>query len=81
MTSLVLHMECNIDTFNFIDEENFLIVSSTYGFENAPVALHLTSNQLLDVLWNPAQSITSLDEYYHELYYVLYNQAVQGGFV
>lgn len=71
-TSSVLHIEYDISAFNCVGENNFIIIRSCFGYNNAPLALHLTSSELLDVLWHPGQTIESMAEYHHDMYYVLY---------
>lgn len=80
-TSSVLHIEYDIGAFNRVGEQNFLVVRSCFGYNAAPLALHLTNSELLDVLWNPRETINSLEEYYHELYYILYDDARRAGLV
>lgn len=80
-TSSVLHIEYDIGAFNCVGEQNFLVVRSCFGYNAAPLALHLTHSELLDALWNPRETIDSLEEYYHELYYILYGDARRAGLV
>lgn len=81
-TSNVLNIECNFDAFDRVGDENFIIVESSCGYQNVPVVLHLTKTELLDVFWyNNNASISAVAEYYHDVYYHLYNDARKAGLV
>lgn len=71
--SNVLHIECAVNAFNLVGDENFIIVRSSNVFGSAPVAIHLTKNGLLDVLWHQNETIPAHSEYFHDLYYALFN--------